>query len=460
MDPALYSITNVEVNPVTSELLGDIHETAEKINELRPLSADLIASIQRDLVAERVYSSNAIEGNTYSLGETIEILKTGYIELGRKREATEVINLGHAIDFVQLQSNLLDVSAPFTEKNLLDLHGILLKGINDSIAGRFRDRRVMILGAKYQPPSEREVPDLISEFLEQLQSASGADKVDPILLASWAHWCIARIHPFADGNGRVSRLWQDLVLFRNRLTCAIIPPESKQEYLESLKAADAGDFNSLVQLVCRRIAATFDRYIAAQQKADAVSQWARELVGEATERADQKRRLEYERWRRKTEELRYEFERSASTITHISPSIQIQFKKFEIIDQSAWENIRSGIGASKTWFFQLIFRKNRHSWSYLFFFGKHYWTELDNDQDRSEPRVCLLISEQIGSQDSVRLDQAIDAAVTLKEVFVVKKTFVRRRYAPEHNAEVLDHDLNPETIAQDLIREIVLNRLA
>ena len=236
------------------------------------------------------------KAHTYSLGETIEILKTGYIELGRKREATEVINLGHAIDV--MQSNLLNDPAPFTEKNLLDLHGILLKGINDSIAGRFRAGRVMILGAKHQPPSEREVPGLITTFLEQLNSPNGGEKIDPIVLASWAHWCIARIHPFADGNGRMSRLWQDLVLFRNRLTCAIIPPESKQEYLESLKAADAGDFNSLIQLVCRRIAATFDRYIAAQQKADAVSQWARELVGEATERADQRRFcLEYERWR-------------------------------------------------------------------------------------------------------------------------------------------------------------------
>ncbi len=458
MDPILFSVTDVDVNPVTSELLNDIHETAEKINELRPLSADLIASIQRDLVAERVYSSNAIEGNTYTLGETIEILKTGYIEMGKKREATEVINLGHAIDFVE--SNLLDAPAPFTEKNLLDLHGILLKGIDNSVAGRFRDRRVMILGAKFQPPSEREVPDLIAKFLEQLRSANGADKVDPILLASWAHWCIARIHPFADGNGRVSRLWQDLVLFRNRLTCSIIPPESKQEYLESLKAADAGDFNALIQLICRRIAATFDRYIAAQQKADAVSPWARELVGEVAERADQKRRLEYERWRRKMEELRYEFERSASTITHISSDIQIQFKQFEIIDQSAWENIRSGIGASKTWFFQLIFRKNRNSWSYIFFFAKHFWTNLDSDLDKSEPRVCLLISEQIGGQDSVRLDQAMDTAVTLKEVFVVKKTFVRRRFALEQNAEALDHDISPEIIAHDLIREIVLNRLA
>ena len=126
------------------------------VNDLRPLSQELIASIQRDLVGERVYSSNAIEGNTYSLGETIEILKTGYIDLGKKREATEVINLGHAIDFAQ--ANLVDAATPLSEKDLFDLHAILLTGINDSIAGRFRsewDSRVIILGAKYQPPNAR-----------------------------------------------------------------------------------------------------------------------------------------------------------------------------------------------------------------------------------------------------------------------------------------------------------------
>jgi Fic family protein len=409
----LFPIDKVTVNPVTTELLRDIHETAEKVNELRPLSDDLVASIQRDLIGERVYSSNALEGNTYSLGETIEILKTGYIELGRKREATEVVNLGNAIAFVQ--SSLVSDTAPYSEQNLLQLHRILLTGIDDSIAGVFRNRGVMILGAKHQPPDERAITGLISEFLRQLREAEKT--ADPIVLAAWAHWSIARIHPFMDGNGRMSRLWQDLVLFRHRLTCAIIPPESRNEYLDSLKAADGEDFNPLVQLVCRRIAATFDRYIAAQQKADAQSQWARELVGETTARANQKRRLEYERWRRKMEELRYAFERCASTITHISPDTQIQFKQFEVLDQAAWENIRSGIGAGRTWFFQLIFRRHGLSWSYFFFFGKHYWSDMDSDRDRAEPRVCLLIAEQVGGQEeSVRLDQSPNNVVTIREL--------------------------------------------
>ena len=456
----LFALESVGPNAISIELLRDIHETAEKINDIRPLSDELVASIQRDLVGERVYSSNSLEGNTFSLGETIEVLKTGHVDLGRKRESTEVVNLGHAIAFVQ--SDLIGDADPYAEEKLLRLHEILLQGIDDSIAGRLRDRGVMIFGAKYQPPDEREVPRLIAEFLEQLRTA---ERIDPIVRAAWAHWCIARIHPFADGNGRMSRLWQDLILFRHRLTCAIIPPESRNEYLDSLRAADGEDFNPLIQLMCRRIANTFDRYIAVQQKADSQSDWARQLVGETTERAIEKRRLQYERWRRKMEELRYAFERSASTITHISPDTQIQFKEFNIIEQDAWENIRSGISVGKTWFFQLMFRRDGHSWSYLFFFGKHYWSEMDTERDRSEPRVSLLIAEQNGDEPSVRLDQTAENTVTIKELFVVGKTFVRRRFAPQPSApeiytEVLDYDLEAEAVAQDFIREVMLHRIA
>ena len=88
-------------------------------------------------------------------------------------------------------------------------------------------------------------------------------------------------------------------------------------------------------------------------EANGPANWLEKL----TARADQKRRLEYERWRVRWTSRGNEFERHAATITHISPEIQIQFKEFEVIDHSAWENIRSGIGASKTWFFQLVFRK-------------------------------------------------------------------------------------------------------
>ena len=85
MDPALFSVTDVHLDPVTAELLDDDPRNGRKDQRITAaFCRELIASVQRDLVGERVYSSNAIEGNTYSLGETIEILRTGHIELGSK----------------------------------------------------------------------------------------------------------------------------------------------------------------------------------------------------------------------------------------------------------------------------------------------------------------------------------------------------------------------------------------
>lgn len=452
----LFKLEDVRIDAVTKELLGDLNETANKINHLRPLSPFQLESIQQELVGERVYSSNAIEGNTFTLGETVAVLKSGYIDMSRRREATEIVNLGKAIEFVR--STLIRDDNPYTNANLLQLNGLILAGIDDAYAGRLRDNRVMITGARHQPPRPDLVYDLLTTFFIQL---NGNSNCHPVVLASWAHWSIARIHPFFDGNGRVARLWQDLILFRSRLTCAIIPPESKREYLEDLAASDEGDFNPLVQLVSRRVAATFDRYIAAQQRADETSDWAKRLVGESQARAEQKRRLAYERWRREMEKLRYEFERHAATITHLSSDMQIQFKSYDTLEQSAWEQMRAGSGATKTSFFRLDFRKDRAFYRYVFFFGRHYWTDLDSEDDRAEPRVCLLVSEQIDDGDSISLIQAADDhPVTLKELFVVQKSFSRLRFAIELGQRVMDHAVQVEAIAKDFIQDVILNRMA
>ncbi len=451
----LKSVDQIVLDDVTKALLNDVDQTARKVNELRPLPAKIIESVQRDLLGERVYSSNAIEGNTFNLGETIETLRTGHIMVGRKREATEVVNLGQSIE--HLQSHLLSASNPYTVNELLELHRLLYRGINDDWAGRFRNEQIMIRGAKYQPPDHTYVPKLIDEFLIQL---TGVDEVNTILLATWAHWAIASIHPFMDGNGRIARLWQDLVLFRGKLTCAIIPPENKTEYLKALAAADGGDFNPLTQLVTRRVASTFDKYLSAQKDADALSQWARDVVAESSARSAEKRRLAYLRWSRKMEELRYEFEQCASTVTHASTEVEVQMFPYDIIEQSVWENIRAGLSASKTWYFKLNFRREGNYLTYILFFGKHFWSDVDTEQERSEPRACLLISEQEGRQDTARrLSEAFSTPLSIRQIFVVDQEFVRVRFDHDKQEEVYDRSIDATTIAQEFFRDVLLIRL-
>jgi Fic family protein len=99
--------------------------------------------------------------------------------------------------------------------------------------------------------------------LERLRTPAGTPG---LLEACWVHWAIARIHPFKDGNGRLARLWQDLMLFQANLTCAIMRPEERGRYFDALIAADTGDFNALLQLTAEGVHTTFGRYLTQKSK--------------------------------------------------------------------------------------------------------------------------------------------------------------------------------------------------
>jgi len=75
------------IDGASAGLLADIAETARQIDQYRPLPADAVTRIEDDLLAERVYSSNAIEGNTLDLRETVMVLKEGVNAVTKKREA-------------------------------------------------------------------------------------------------------------------------------------------------------------------------------------------------------------------------------------------------------------------------------------------------------------------------------------------------------------------------------------
>ena len=451
----LFLPDQIPLNGPSLGLIEDVEETARRVNEDRPLTSDVVDRILNDLLGDRVFSSNAIEGNTLTLGETLHVLQTGHIDVGRKREATEACNLGQAI--TEIAKLVAGEESCYSPDVFLSIHRVLLHDINDDWAGRYRGPGVMIQGAKYQPPDEKLVPMFIERVMPQLR------RIEPtkvLLGATWAHWAIARIHPFHDGNGRMARLWQDLVLFRGRLTCAIIRPQDRREYLDALATADEGDFNPLVQLVAQRVAATFDKYLAELMKDREYDEWARSLVGEADARVQEERRIAYMRWSRKMQQLRSEFELGAAKINQASREMRVQVRNYELIDQQRWENIRAGVPTQQTWFFAIEVGRFDRRIRYIFFFGKHYWSELDNEQERSEHRACLLISEQQQSGvDAPRLDELRESPIGLREVFVVDNTFVRKRGDVGINEDVYDRKIRAAQIAKDFIQDVVLKCL-
>lgn len=450
----LWRPEQIALSETTNALIEDVAETARRINEHRPLPEEVVRRIEDELLDERVYSSNAIEGNTLELRETRMILKMGIAGVKKKREAKEARNLGEA---VTRAAEWIEVEAPpYDIDRFLELHELILRDLKDDWAGELRTHRVMIQGAKHQPPDHALVGALLERFFDY---SCQADKTNVILHAAWVHWAIARIHPFMDGNGRAARLWQDIALLRGKLTCAIIRPEDRRHYLDALGDADDGEFDSLVQLVARRVASTFDRYLVELGKTTAFEEWVAEVAGEVDERAAEKAQLAYARWKRKMEQVRQEFELCAAKVGDASQKLRIQVERYPIIDQTQWQNIRDGIGAERTWFFRIDFASENNRLRYYFFFGKHFWGDLDNERERAEKRVGLLISEDSGSGDAQRLDKLVNCQITSREIFVVDDQLVCRCIGPGKTGARYNRDVSALGIAQDFIREVALSRL-
>ncbi len=453
----LWNLNEIKLNKETSDLLNNIDEVARQVNEYRPLPDDVVRRILDDLESERVYNSNAIEGNTLDLRETKEVLQAGIgrVESKRETEAMEARNLGEAVKLVS--DWVASGVGEHTLDNLLKLHHLVLKEINDNQAGRFRTARVMVDGAKHQPPNVASVPVLMTNMFSLLRDER---RVHDVVAAAWVHWAIARIHPFYDGNGRVARLWQDLVLLQSRLTCAIIRPEDRREYLEALTQADENEFNPLIQLVCQRTHETLDKYLSHIGHDALLDEWVIELVGEAQARSSEPDKLEFAKWRQKMVQLRWEFEVCSSRVSKASKDLQIQVNECDIININRWDNIRSGMIVGPTSFFSMDFSVRHVYWRYYFFFGLHSSCEHDSMEDKSQQRVGLLISELEGSGLSKHLIQADDSPVSLREVFLTDDRFIRKSVDSSGSALTYDRNIAPIDIAKDFISDVILKRMS
>ncbi len=451
----LTTLNELVVSASSKELLADLDALKEQIDVQRPLDGEIVRRVEHELLGDRVHSSNSFEGNTHTLRETETILSTGQIvDVGRKREGQEVLNLGKAIDCVQRL--IEDDASASNEAALVGAHRILLGGINDDIAGRYRNERVMITGAKHQPPRPDEIEQLMQGVFSQLGEATG---LHPVVVATWIHWVITRVHPFEDGNGRMARLWQDYVLLSNHYTPAVIAQSQRKLYYASLQQADDGDFTELLQLVAQSATQTSQMYLNAIREADDVADWAAELVGEAEDLADDALKLQYNRWKTRVQDLRDAFARCMTQVGRKTTKLDLHIHNYDIIDQATWESLRSEPKAPQTWYFRISCGSEVGRFQYVFFAGKHRVDGTDSKFGIHGPHVCLYVSEKCGPDDPKVLSGQESLPLTFRELLIIDNALVRKRWDEASQTETYDRELSAITIAQDFIKEVVLHRL-
>ena len=234
----------------------EVDEKLTKLNSKRPLSNEVTESLQNAINLEWTYNSNGIEGNTLTLKETKVVLEG--ITIGGKsvKEHLEAINHENAIEYLD---ELTKDKSEISEWNIKGLHQLILKGIDDDNAGRYRNHNVIISGAKHRPPEYIKVPELMEKLMMNYDEW---DKYHPIIRAALLHGELVKIHPFIDGNGRTSRLIMNMDLIRSGYVPVIIKKDNRLKYYEALdKAHTTGDYTDFVKLVTEAEKEMLDRYL-------------------------------------------------------------------------------------------------------------------------------------------------------------------------------------------------------
>ncbi len=217
---------------MSSKYLPKIHELFNKIQKRKPLSMGEKNELQKSLLVEFTYNSNAIEGNTLTRSETKIILEDG-LTIGGKtiKEIDEAKNHKQCFKYLE---KFLEKKQKIKEEDILKLHSFILQSIDEENAGKYRSVQVYISGDRELPPKASEIKNEIQQFFKWYNSVE--KNMDPVLLAAKFHYKLVKIHPFIDGNGRLVRLCINLILMQKGFPMIIIPNIRRAEYIKSLNS--------------------------------------------------------------------------------------------------------------------------------------------------------------------------------------------------------------------------------
>lgn len=240
-------------------LLAEIEKKRSRLEGLGGLSRITSNNLDEWYRIELTYTSNAIEGNTLSRAETALVVEKGITVAGKSiQEHLEASNHAQAWGWVK---NLVKKKHyQLDERDLLELHQLILQRIDETNAGKYRNVPVRITGSRAIMPNPVKVPDLMVKYFEWL----GEKTQDKIMHACEAHYRLVSIHPFADGNGRTARLVMNLLLLVAGYPPIIVRKEDRHAYLTSLETAQVGgSSDKYYQLMLEGLERSLDIYLEA-----------------------------------------------------------------------------------------------------------------------------------------------------------------------------------------------------
>ena len=246
-------------NPAWHEKIGAIHALLERVKISEEQSGDVLQLRKRNRILS-VHASTAIEGNQLTVSQVTDVIN-GKPVWGPPKDIKEVQNAWHAY-------NELPRYAPWVASDLLLAHSHLLHALPGE-SGQFRSGGVAVVGSDgkllHRGSPALQVPKLVDQLLDWGQSSDA----HPLIKSSAVHYRLEYIHPFRDGNGRIGRLWQTLILSQWNPIFAWMPIETLVHHNQALyykaladsHAGEAVDCHPFIDFMIDAIANSLYKYI-------------------------------------------------------------------------------------------------------------------------------------------------------------------------------------------------------
>lgn len=207
---------------ITNEMLAYVSSISEKIGKISVANKlETKPHLRRNNRIKSIHSSLKIEANSLSLGQVRDVIN-GKLVLGEQKEIQEVKNAYAAYEKIS------DIN-PYSIKTLKEFHGIMTKYIVEE-SGDFRKGEEGVFNGDeciFMCPPARFVPGQMEELFSWMKKERNS--IHPLILSSVFHYEFVFIHPFADGNGRMARLWHTAILSQWKPIFEFIPIESQIE---------------------------------------------------------------------------------------------------------------------------------------------------------------------------------------------------------------------------------------
>lgn len=212
------------------------------IPSLRDLDPDLREVFMHKLRVRWTHTSTALEGNTLSEGETLGLLQYGLTIAGKPLAHHNEV-LGHS-RAIELLYRLIDEARPLAEPDMHALHAAIQTSVevdylkpvgawkrepNSTLA---KQKGKTVINDTYAMPEH--VPELMQEWLEGFARRRNDPAVSALDAYVWSHATLVRIHPYADGNGRLARLVANVPVIEKGSLPILVPAEQRLDYIEHL----------------------------------------------------------------------------------------------------------------------------------------------------------------------------------------------------------------------------------